>query len=98
MINPTIGRVVLFWPSRDDFAITSGGDQPLPALICHVWSDTCINIAGFDANGNHFSRTSVYLHQEDHNRPGSFFAEWMPYQKQVAKTEAAQADRLEQAV
>lgn len=90
MIKPTIGRVVWYWPSKTDTSICSGGDQPLPALVCHVWTDSCINIAGFDANGMPFNRTSVLLYQEGGApKPDSQFAEWMPYQKgQAAKTEA----------
>lgn len=85
MIKPTIGRVVLYWPP-----IPEGGtqrDQPLPALVSYVWSDTCINIGGFDGNGIPFHATSVYLLPSDSElRPSSQFAEWMPYQKvQAAK-------------
>ena len=88
MITPTVGRVVWFWPSKEDRSICSGGEQPLPAIVCHVWSDSCVNLAGFDANGVSFSRASVPLHQEGNPRPDAFFAEWMPYQKgQAAKTE-----------
>jgi hypothetical protein len=96
MIVPTIGRVVWYWPNRIEDHICVGGDQALPALVCHVWSDTCINIAGFDANGIPFNRTSVLLVQDGNARPDQHFAEWMPYQKgQAAKTEAAEAAKAE---
>jgi hypothetical protein len=89
VIQPTIGRVVWFYPAASDDKYTKG---PLTALVCHVWSDTCVNLAVFDSNGNPYNRTSVLLWQGDGERPASGFAEWMPYQKgQVAKTEAAEA-------
>jgi hypothetical protein len=89
MIKPTVGRVVWYWPSSTaDRELCSGGDQPLAALVTHVWSDSCINIAGFDANGVSFNRTSVLLVQDGNPKPDAQYAEWMPYQKgQAAKTE-----------
>ena len=95
MIKPTVGRVVWYRPGPADSNICAGGDQPLAALIAHVWSDTCINIGGFDANGQPFSRTYVLLHQDGNERPDNTFAEWMPYQKgQAAKTEALEAQNV----
>ncbi len=92
MIKPTVGRVVWYWPSKEydirGLGICGGDSQPFAAIITHVWSDTCVNLAIFDANGKQFARTSVFLHQEGYERPGEMFAEWMPYQKgQAAKTE-----------
>jgi hypothetical protein len=85
MIKPTIGRVVLVL--RPDAIDKS---QPEPAFVCYVHSDTCINVAGFNANGTPFSATSVTLLQDDSPVPGSgTYAEWMPFQKeQAAKYEA----------
>lgn len=81
MIKPTIGRVVWFWQD-------STQQQPLPGIVCYVHDDTRINLATFDVNGNSQPRTSVFLWQGDSERPTSYFAEWMPYQKgQAAKTE-----------
>jgi len=92
MINPTVGRVVLFHPGRHFSGCSAGADVPLPALIARVWSDTCVNIGGFDANGLPFSATSVLLIQDSNPVPdGGHYCEWMPYQKgQAAKTEALQ--------
>lgn len=82
MIKPTVGRVVWFYDEPDQ-------DQPKAAIVAHVWSDTCVNLAVFDANGVSSSVTSVPLIQDDNPKPGSFYCEWMPYQKgQAAKTEA----------
>lgn len=91
MIKPTVGRVVWYWPSTGDTIVHNAG-EPLAGVVAKVWSDTCVNLAVFDANGMPQNRTSVYLLQDGSERPSSSFAEWMPYQKgQAAKTEALEA-------
>jgi hypothetical protein len=84
MIKPTIGRVVGFYPAGVPHT-----EQPLPALICYVHSDTLINVGGFDQNGNPIRGTSVFLNHDGYGNPGGgAWATWMPYQKgQAAKTE-----------
>lgn len=91
-ITPTVGRVVWFTPGASD-DIPRNGDRPLAAIVANVWSDSCVNLAVFDANGVSHSRTSVYLLQGGDDPPaGSPYCEWMPYQKgQAAKTEALEA-------
>lgn len=80
MIKPTIGRVVLVNRGQSN--------QPEPALITYVHNDRLINVGGFDCIGKPFSITSLQLLQEDDTPFGSYYAEWMPYQKgQAAKTE-----------
>lgn len=90
MIKPTIGRVVWFHPSSCEISRDFASAPICAAIVAHVWSDTCVNLAVFDANGNSHSRTSVLLVQEGAPVPsGGFYCEWMPYQKgQAAKTEA----------
>ncbi len=87
MIKPTIGRVVWYHPP---FVADSGtNERTLAAIICHVWSDTCVNLAVFSSNGIAENQTSVFLYQGDTDRPSSSYAEWMPYQQgQAAKTDA----------
>lgn len=90
-ITPTPGRVVWYYPSKDDalqsFSSVAAG-KPLAAIVAHVWSDTCINLMVIDPNGNPAPRASVLLLQGDGDRPDHNFAEWMPYQKgQAAKHE-----------
>lgn len=88
MIKPTVGRVVWFHPGPGFVGAFTAG-EPLPAFITKVWSDTGINVGGFDANGKPFGATSVLLVQEGAPRPSYSFAEWMPYQLgQAAKAEA----------
>lgn len=73
MIKPTIGRVVLY---HDPLM----SDQPMPAIVCYVWSDHCVNLAIFDGNGGATGKTSVSLVQPESERPASPHATWMPYQ------------------
>lgn len=87
MIKPTIGRVVWYHPP---FTPDSGSNErTLAAIVCHVWSDTCVNLAVFDANGVASNQTSVFLFQGDSERPSSCYCEWMPYQIGQAKSQAA---------
>jgi hypothetical protein len=95
MIPPTPGRIVWFYPSTNvgssGFASPAEG-QPLAAIVARVWSDSCVNLTVFDANGVPHSRTSVVLVQDGSPKPaGGHYAEWMPYQKgQAAKAGAAE--------
>ena len=86
MIKPTIGRVVLFHPAGAE-----PNAQPWPALICHVYSDTSINVGGFDKRGRPFGETEVELVQDSgHGVPSEkSWCEWMPYQKAVAEGKLA---------
>lgn len=91
MIKPTVGRIVWYHPGAEDPGPYPDG-QPLAAIVTHVWTETCINLAIFDANGNPYSRTSVLLVQDGYPVPSACYAEWMPYQKgQAAKTEALES-------
>ena len=84
-IAPTVGRVV--WV-RNRFGKTPDA-QPEVGLVCYVHSSRNVNVAGFDANGQPFSYTSLRLLQQDEESPDYPHCEWMPFQKgQAAKTEA----------
>jgi hypothetical protein len=89
VIKPTVGRVVWFYPAGRSKA---HGDQPLAAIVACVWSDTCVNLAIFDANGvpHPFPPTSVLLLQDGNPVPsGGNYCTWMPYQiGQAGKAEA----------
>lgn len=85
MIKPTVGRIV--WVYR------SMSNTPEAAIICHVWNDSLINVAGFTAQGAPFAMTSVQLLQDDDIPWGQHWAEWMPYQQgQAAKTEKLETE------
>ncbi len=87
MIKPTVGRVLWYYPKG-----RKAGEQPQAAMIAHVWSDTCVNLAIFDDNGCPLAvpPTSVLLVQEGAEVPsGGRYCTWMPYQQgQAAKAEA----------
>jgi hypothetical protein len=83
MIKPTVGRVVWYHPPSDNLDC---GDI-LAAIVCHVWSDTCVNLAIFDSIGVASNQTSVFLYQGDSERPAGSYCEWMPYQIGQAKKE-----------
>jgi hypothetical protein len=91
MIKPTVGRMVHYYPAGTDSMAVNGSD-PLAAIIACVWTDTCVNLAIFDANGIPHQKTSVLLLQYDNPAPDGGYAEWMPYQKgQAAKTDELEA-------
>jgi hypothetical protein len=87
MIKPTPGRIVWFHPSPQA-NLAQIGSAPLAAIVVGVWSDTCVNLKVFDANGNERTMNSMLLWQGETERPSNNYAEWMPYQLgQAAKTE-----------
>ncbi|MGO9171998.1 MAG: hypothetical protein ACLP7P_08550 [Rhodomicrobium sp.] len=93
IIEPTVGRVVLYTPAATDNQLVRHGGGPLAAIIANVWSYNCVNLAVFDANGVSFNRTSVLLIHDGQTSPEwGDYCEWMPYQKgQAAKAEALEA-------
>ncbi|SNB69412.1 hypothetical protein SAMN06265338_103214 [Rhodoblastus acidophilus] len=96
MIKPTVGRVVWYRPGPSDFGkLAVNGDQPLAAIVSTVWNDRMVNIAGFDANGMPFNRTSVTLVQEGDAFPAinSGYVEWMPFQIGQAKKHEAEGEK-----
>lgn len=94
MIKPTVGRVVWFWemPLAGDEEKTG---QPQAAIVAHVWSDRCVNLAIFDTNGVPWPKppTSIPLVQEGDTIPDGMHCTWMPYQVGQAKT-AVQATAM----
>jgi hypothetical protein len=88
MIKPSVGRVVLYRGHPDE-ATALQGDQPCAAFVVYVWNDRLVNLAVFAHDGNHYPRKSVTLVQDGDEKPSGAYAEWMPYQKAVAKGEIA---------
>lgn len=86
-IVPSIGRVVWYWRSKED---RDDNGQPNAALVAYVHAgDTYVNLAVFDANGVPRPQTWVRMVQEGEEIPDTNFCEWMPYQLQTAKRDAA---------
>lgn len=78
MIEPSVGRIV--W-------VRSASENPLPAIVTSVISNTRITATIFDLGSERHQ--SLDLYQGDGPKPPIPYAEWMPYQKgQAAKTEA----------
>lgn len=63
MTQPTVGRVVHVY-NRPGALF-----HPEAALIVYVHSPTCINVGGFDSNGNPFSATSIKFYEEGATDP-----------------------------
>jgi hypothetical protein len=72
-IPPTVGRVVHYFES-------SSAHAPLAGVICHVHSETFVNLTVFMPNGEAIGRTSVQLVQDGEPKPHGHRCEWMPYQ------------------
>ena len=71
-MKPTVGRIVHFRPKE---GVTHA------AIIAHVHSDSCVNLAVFDSSGGVHSQTSVQLRAPGQARPEfGVFCEWMAYQ------------------
>jgi hypothetical protein len=82
MIKPTIGRRVWYWPLPHEMSFAHS--QPFDAGICHVWSDTCVNLSVVNEQGYAVpSKTSVTLTQDRPAMAGE--CSWMPYQTIQAK-------------
>lgn len=89
MIQPTIGRVVWFYPAATDPLHKPGYDEPRAAIVTRVWSDRMVNLVVFDPDGNAHARTSVYLIQPDDPPTAANHCRWMPYQIGQARAAGA---------
>lgn len=99
VVSPYIGARVMYWPPGN-VPITHRGDEPLAATVVRVWSDTLVNIAGYDATGNHFPKQRVTFWQGDGDRPEAGhedftggFCEWPEHYEGWKKSEAERVER-----
>lgn len=91
VIQPTVGRVVLYIPREEKcaFGFSLHAGKPHAALVTAVHGERCVNLAVFDANGKTFPATSVALRQPEEVTPQyGDYCEWMPYQIGQAKADA----------
>jgi hypothetical protein len=87
MIQPTVGRIVWFFPSIEVGRDPNG--QPLGAMVAKVLSDRCVNLTVSHADGSTYPAQNVQLLQDDDAAPDTAYACWMPFQKgQAAKHDA----------
>lgn len=90
-IEPTIGRVVWFWPHPLHLAAHVESGSPCRADVCFVTKlgdDYLLNLAWNDHLGNPFRTEQVPLIQDGDPVPQHSYATWMPFQiGQAAKTE-----------
>jgi hypothetical protein len=92
-IKPSVGRVVLYWPSANDRELgmeVMNSTQPFSASVAFVHSDRMVNLQVADHRGLTWFREGVQLVQGDGEDfaliNGQAHAEWMPYQQaQAAK-------------
>lgn len=91
-IEPTVGRVVLYWPHRTDPLVKWTEGQPLAAHVAHLNVDGTINLMVIGMDGSSHGRKSVELVQHGYPNPDDrSFCRWMEFQiGQAAKTEAAE--------
>ena len=91
MTQPTVGRVVWFWPSHEEQMALPPARQPLAAHVAAVSEDgSTVNLQVIDANGYAHARQDVPFYEGGHPG-GQSYADWMPFQRlQHAKNEAAQ--------
>ena len=92
MTQPTVGRVVWFWPAPDEQLALPRPGQPLAAHVAAVSEDgSTVNLQVIDANGYANACQDVPFVQPNCLPPafGGSYAEWMPYQRaQHAKQDA----------
>ena len=82
-MTPTIGRIVLFHPTP---GITRA------AIVAYVHSDTMVNVAVFDNNGETFGQTSVQLVAPGQPTPEfGMYCEWPAHPVEKAAAPAAAA-------
>lgn len=90
IIEPTVGRVVLYRPPTNSAraGFTAYPDQPCAATVAYVHSRDLVNLSVTDHVGSHHAITSVPLVQAHEPKPEyGFYCEWMPFQVGQAKAQ-----------
>ena len=91
VVIPTPGRVVWFYPARDDRDVDYTG-TPEAAIVAYVWGDRLVNLMVIDADGMPTSRICVPFLQEGDAVQGNSHACWMPYQINQARKARREED------
>ena len=59
-MTPTVGRIVYYYPTKEEQELMNNYQTVAPAIITAVWSDSCVNLkVMYDGNFNAW-KTSVY--------------------------------------
>ncbi len=93
MIEPTIGRVVLYRPTEED-----RDEVRHAAIVTMVHSNVSVNLAVFDGVGVPYNRQTVKLTQEDAEETLPGGCEWMEYHKGQAANTSEISESLEETV
>ena len=95
-IEPTIGRVVWFYPTeRDERGFRLSKFQACDAHIIFVQEDGTVNLIVFTHEGVMVTVHKVRLLQEgEEPKAGEPYATWVPYQVGQAKKQADEIDDL----
>lgn len=88
VITPTVGRQVWYKPDP-----VNHPEVTYAATVVFVHSDTMVNLAVLDQNGNLFPRPSTRLVQPGEDAPAWPYCHWMPYQVGQAEVAAAPAEQ-----
>ena len=89
-IDPTVGRMILFHPPSNSANPGFAPNTTCAAVIAKVLPNGRLNLGVFDGEGASHSMTDVPLIQEGDTAPkDGYFAQWMDYQKSVAKGDTA---------
>jgi len=85
MITPSIGRVMWYWPSKEERQ-----DQPRAAIVTWVCNDNMVNLVAFDQGGAPSGKGLVPIVQDGspYTAGDSPYAEWLPYRSGQVKKHA----------
>jgi len=72
--KPSLGRIVQY--SQPAGEARHNDERTHPAIITHVWSDTCVNLTVFFDNAAPEPRTSVCLRTDDADHNPNAYWEW----------------------
>lgn len=84
-ITPTVGRIVYFFATVNP-GWGDHGDVTTPraAIVAKVYDDGSLNLLVIDRNGAPHPVVAVELVQDGEKPTGTWWCEWMPYQRAVA--------------
>lgn len=91
-IEPSVGRVVWYYPAADDARLKRDKAGPLAAMIAMVRPDGMLNLMVVAQDGHPVGRVGVQLVQDTSSADINVvagYATWMPYQRAVAAGQIA---------